>query len=501
MRTNSQRLNKYSAKLSGVVARDRMEKYGTNQKSSFEASSAKMTEVEKKVKAILNKSGTPPLLNHHYMNYAKKLLRQDMTEATISQGIQYKRGLNSAILYLIGKIITTRKISLTQDDMLLYLHFDNDSLDYSGYGNDAVSLDPHFTGGVIEEGVDTAAAGTNIHEDEYWNEHDRRARKTGAAYDCTSLKVTDRLVGKNAGGQLHRSAGNAENIILPNYVEVSKIEAMFNIKTPSPNATNRYMLKRMTHKTEEYTNGLGCPALYADIGTGYLYRRVSGWNIAGWTDYYDLGATAVADFLTHTDWFGVGVMSFNEANTYTVNLDNFLWDLFCYIRITYRDRNRAFVVPHSAVFNVTERISVAAWVKPQDTTGFEGIVDKGWAYTTGAWGLQRTGRQVTWALATPMSFVTATAVNILNLNEWNFVLGTYEKATGKLRLYVNGTLAAETTYIMTIQTNAYDIYVGDAHMTGVAFEGMIDEVRIWNRALEAQEILQMYNIEKNLMGI
>lgn len=501
MRTSSQRLNKYSAKLSGVVVSDRMEKYGASQKSNFEASSAKMAEVEQKVKAILNKSGTPPLLNHHYMNYGKKILRLNDIEASIAQSMRYKTGMNSAILYEIGKVITSRKLPLTPYDMLLYLHFDNDSNDYSGYGNNAVSADPHFCAGVIQEGIDTSNATGNTHQEEYWNEYDGRARHLGAVYNCTYLKVTDRYAGKTANGYVNRSAGSAEYIDLPDDVEVTMIEAAFKIAVASQFATDRYRIKQMLNPVSAYMDGLGCQALYDNINSSTMYLRTTGWNIVGWTPFYNLGASAITHFLSHPTWFGVAAMSNSETDVYFCSMDNSWLEALCSIRITYRDRYRMFKVPNSADFNLTERISVAAWIKPTDTAEFEGIIDKGWAYATGAWGLQRTGRQVTWALAIPVSFVTATAVDILNLNEWNFIVGTYEKTTGKLRLYVNGTLAAETTYITAIQTNSMDIYIGDAHISGVAFEGAIDEVRIWNRALEAQEISEMYSIEKNLMGI
>ena len=86
---------------------------------------------------------------------------------------------------------------------------------------------------------------------------------------------------------------------------------------------------------------------------------------------------------------------------------------------------------------------------------------------------------------------------ILSTNEWNFVAALWDGTTTKL--FVNGELAAEnsTTISSLYQEHYYSDYVEIGHSTGGSypywfFDGTIDEVRIYNRALSESEIFNLY---------
>lgn len=83
----------------------------------------------------------------------------------------------------------------------------------------------------------------------------------------------------------------------------------------------------------------------------------------------------------------------------------------------------------------------------------------------------------------------------LTVDTWTHVVGTYDGAN--IRLYTNGVLrntTAQTTYIPATLAVA----IGD-DISGSAiddrWQGNIDEVKIWNRALSATEITNIYNNE------
>jgi len=154
MRTDVLRTKKYKAKLSGENVAKTIHRYGSVQKANFAARIADMVEIEQKVKAILNKSGIPPLHNHYYMNFAKKIVRLTPQEQAIEMTKQYQRGLNSTILYVIGKAVANTKIPMTPvTDLMGYWHFDEEATDYSGYGNHGLILGPTNTAGVINEAL------------------------------------------------------------------------------------------------------------------------------------------------------------------------------------------------------------------------------------------------------------------------------------------------------------------------------------------------------------
>ncbi|NOR85641.1 hypothetical protein GQ473_05990, partial [archaeon] len=68
---------------------------------------------------------------------------------------------------------------------------------------------------------------------------------------------------------------------------------------------------------------------------------------------------------------------------------------------------------------------------------------------------------------------------------WNHVLMSYNKSI--ISLYINSILKDTATFTESINTTSLDLIMGDD------FNGTIDEVKIWNRALTAAEINASYN--------
>jgi RHS repeat-associated protein len=75
----------------------------------------------------------------------------------------------------------------------------------------------------------------------------------------------------------------------------------------------------------------------------------------------------------------------------------------------------------------------------------------------------------------------------LPVNTWTHVAGTYDGAT--LRLFLNGIEVASTAVSGPIATSTGVLRIGGNSIWGEFFQGMIDEVRIYSRALSAAEIL------------
>jgi len=76
---------------------------------------------------------------------------------------------------------------------------------------------------------------------------------------------------------------------------------------------------------------------------------------------------------------------------------------------------------------------------------------------------------------------------------WHHVAGTFDG--NQLRLYVDGSLADSMDYTGAIATSTYPVNIGrNSQETGRLYEGAIDEVRIYNRALSEGEILFLGNL-------
>ena len=74
----------------------------------------------------------------------------------------------------------------------------------------------------------------------------------------------------------------------------------------------------------------------------------------------------------------------------------------------------------------------------------------------------------------------------LPINAWSHIAATYDGAT--LRLYLNGTLVSSQARTGAIATSTNPLQIGGDSIYGQFFQGAIDEVRIYNRALAQAEI-------------
>jgi fibronectin type 3 domain-containing protein len=78
------------------------------------------------------------------------------------------------------------------------------------------------------------------------------------------------------------------------------------------------------------------------------------------------------------------------------------------------------------------------------------------------------------------------APSALALNTWSHLALTYDRTT--VRLYVNGTEVANGAATANIATSSNPLQIGSDNLYGQFFNGRIDEVRVYNRALSPTEI-------------
>lgn len=84
-------------------------------------------------------------------------------------------------------------------------------------------------------------------------------------------------------------------------------------------------------------------------------------------------------------------------------------------------------------------------------------------------------------------------------NQWDCVIGTFDNGTANL--YVNGVLRATYTEPL-IGANGLDIFIGRKNNAAYPywFKGIMDEIRIYDRALNLQEIDSLCNYNPNAPG-
>jgi len=82
-----------------------------------------------------------------------------------------------------------------------------------------------------------------------------------------------------------------------------------------------------------------------------------------------------------------------------------------------------------------------------------------------------------------------------NTGQWYHVVGVFDDAANVTRIFVDGIQQNQAACALTVNTNNRPVRIGtDEHTSGIPWDGKIDEVRIYNRVLSAEEILRLYNM-------
>jgi hypothetical protein len=144
-------------------------------------------------------------------------------------------------------------------------------------------------------------------------------------------------------------------------------------------------------------------------------------------------------------------------------------------------------VPDSDSLDLTSGLTVEGWVKPDGSTGFRTLLVKetGGNIVYGLYANSDTNRpQSQVSTSNPLKLLDGTGT--LPADTWSHLAFTYDGTTE--RLYVNGTQVASMAVSGAINTSTGALKIGGDAIWGEWFSGLIDEVRVYNRALSAAEI-------------
>ena len=145
-------------------------------------------------------------------------------------------------------------------------------------------------------------------------------------------------------------------------------------------------------------------------------------------------------------------------------------------------------VADSASLDLTTGMTLEAWVYPTTTmTGWRTVMMK-----------EQPGADIYYLSANTDMNQPATGVSIggsirqldagttIPVNAWTHLTATYDGTTQ--RLYINGAQVASQAQTGSIAVSGSAMHIGGNSVWGEYFQGLIDEVRIYNRALSPAEI-------------
>jgi hypothetical protein len=139
-------------------------------------------------------------------------------------------------------------------------------------------------------------------------------------------------------------------------------------------------------------------------------------------------------------------------------------------------------IPNSASLQLTTGMTLEAWVNPSVVnSAWRDVIYKGNDnyYLEGT--SSNGGRP-----GAGGTFGTTYGTGSLAANTWTHLAVTYDRVT--LRLYVNGVQVSSLAATGSIATSTTPLQIGGDSIYGQFFQGMIDEVRVYNRALSQAEI-------------
>jgi len=84
------------------------------------------------------------------------------------------------------------------------------------------------------------------------------------------------------------------------------------------------------------------------------------------------------------------------------------------------------------------------------------------------------------------------ASGLVQLNVWQHVAVTYDRATGIATLYLNGVVVAQQNLGSFMPLTTADLYFGYRPNSGEVYAGQFDEIDLFHRALSAVEIQRIY---------
>jgi hypothetical protein len=149
--------------------------------------------------------------------------------------------------------------------------------------------------------------------------------------------------------------------------------------------------------------------------------------------------------------------------------------------------------------DITGEITIAAWIK-LDSNAVDNMIVTKWDNSGGAKKSYRLSvdstRVINFIIRDPIAGDVATSsTTVLSLGSWYHVVATLNQSTDLIQVYING-LANGPAVSATgnIQDTTTDFCIGCWHNPGEQRfpDGIIDEVVVWNKALTAGEISQVY---------
>jgi hypothetical protein len=223
---------------------------------------------------------------------------------------------------------------------------------------------------------------------------------------------------------------------------------------------------------------------------------------ASWTTDTYKYSNGKANYVYHMDE-GVGAsLSDETGNNNTIDLTNASWadtDLTGFSTgnaLEFNGSNTEGTAVTSSTLSITDKISIEAWIKPDTATGIHLILDKG--SDTQQDDIRSNYKLYQYSDGIRFSFYNTEEQiheyqNFITAEETYQVVATFDEVTNEVKIYINGVESySNDNETSSMITNEDYLFIGREDSDNYPFDGVIDEIRVYNRILSASEILCHY---------
>ena len=149
-------------------------------------------------------------------------------------------------------------------------------------------------------------------------------------------------------------------------------------------------------------------------------------------------------------------------------------------------------IGNPSALQLTGAMTLSAWIKVESFANSGRIVAKQGGSTARSWGLnvESSGAASFQIASNASTLLLVNSPATLQTGQWYLLTGVYEPGVS-LKLYIDGTLAAtNSTAIPSAQfsANGLNVNIGRRPSGDLHFNGLADDVRIYDRALSAAEV-------------
>jgi len=146
--------------------------------------------------------------------------------------------------------------------------------------------------------------------------------------------------------------------------------------------------------------------------------------------------------------------------------------------------------------DITGDMTIECWIKPESSPSSAILVSK-YGVSSYSFKLWQTSTSIALTLTSDGAGVNSSFIShSITVGVWQHIAVTYKASSGLVTLYINSTSTGTATNTKTsIFNSSADFEIGSNRSGNNTYDGLIDEVRIWDDVRTATEIADNYQTE------